>query len=79
MPLQIRAFDSSKEDWRDYIEEIEQYFIAHGLDGDDKEPTRHSLFLSNVGSSTYWTLKRLLAPVKPASKTFAESVDVLCL
>ena len=70
-------FDASKEDWRDCIEQVEQYFKAHGLDGDDKEPTRRSLFLSGIGSSTYRTLKSLLAPVKPAEKTLAESVDML--
>ena len=77
MPLQIKEFNASKEDWRDYIEQVEQYIKAHGLDGDDKEPTRHSLFLSGVGSSTYRKLKSLLAPIKPAEKTFAEAVDVL--
>ena len=77
MPLQIKEFDASKEDWRDYIEQVEQYFIAHGLDGEDKEPTRRSLFLSGVGSTTYRTLKSLLAPVKPASKSFSECVEVL--
>ena len=69
--------DASKEDWRDYIEQVEQYFKAHGLDGNYKEPTRRSLFLPGIGSSTYQMLKSLLAPVKPAKKTLAESVDVL--
>ena len=77
MPLQIKEFDPEKEDWRDYIEQVEQYFIAHGLSGKEKEPTRRALFLSGVGSSTYVTLKSLLAPVKPADKKFDEIVAVL--
>ena len=28
-PLHIKEFDPEKEDWRDYIEQVEQYFIAH--------------------------------------------------
>ena len=77
MPLRIKEFDPEKEDWRDYIEQVEQYFIAHSLKGDDKEPTRRALFLSGVGSSTYVTLKSLLAPTKPADKKFEEIVSVL--
>ena len=68
MPLHIKEFDPEKEDWRDYVEQVEQYFIAHGLSGEEKEPTRRALLLSGVGSSTYVTLKSLLAPVKPADK-----------
>ena len=77
MPLHIKEFDSEKEDWRDYIEQVEQYFIAHGLSGEDKETTRRALLLSGVGSSTYVTLISLLAPVKPADKTFEEIVSIL--
>ena len=74
MPLRIREFDPEKEDWRDYIEQVEQYFVAHDLNGDAKEPTKRALFLSGVGSTTYVTLKSLLAPAKPADKTFDEIV-----
>ena len=77
MPLHIKEFDSEKKDWQDYIEQVEQYFIAHGLSGDDKETTRRALLLSGVGSSTYMTLKSLLAQVKPADKTFEEIVSIL--
>ena len=77
MPLHIKEFDSEKEDWRDYIEQVEQYFIAHGLSGEDKVTSRRALLLSGVGSSTYVTLKSLLAPVKPADKTFEEIVSIL--
>ena len=77
MPLRIREFDPEKEDWRDYIEQVEQYFVAHDLNGDAKEPTKRALFLSGVGSTTYVTLKSLLAPAKPADKTFDEIVSTL--
>ena len=68
MPLRIREFDPEKEDWRDYIEQVEQYFVAHDLNGDAKEPTKRALFLSGVGSTTYVTLKSLLVPAKPADR-----------
>ena len=77
MPLRIKEFDPEKEDWRDYVEQIEQYFIAHDLSGDGKESTRRALFLSGVGSSTYVTLKSLLAPEKPADKSFKDIIAVL--
>ena len=77
MPLRIREFDPEKEDWRDYIEQVEQYFVAHDLNEDAKEPTKRALFLSGVGSTTYVTLKSLLAPAKPADKTFDVIVSTL--
>ena len=40
MPLRIKEFDTEKEDWRDYVEQVGQYFIAHGLNSAEKEPTR---------------------------------------
>ena len=46
MPLRIREFDPEKEDWRDYIEQVEQYFVAHDLNEDAKEPTKRALFRS---------------------------------
>ena len=77
MPLKIREFDLEKKDWRDYIEQVGQYFIAHGLNSADKEPTGRALFLSGVGSLTYVTLKSLLAPAKPDDKKFEEIVEIL--
>ena len=77
MPLCIREFDPEKEDWRDYFEQVEQYFVAHALNGDAKEPTKHTLFLSRVGSTTYATPKSLLAPAKPADKMFAVIISTL--
>ena len=38
---------------------------------------RRALFLSGVGSSTYVTLKSLLAPAKPADKKFEEIVETV--
>ena len=70
-------FDPEKEDWRYYIEQVEQYFIAHDLSAAEKELTKRALFLSGVGSSTYVTLKSLLAPTKPGDKKFDEIVAVL--
>ena len=77
MPLRIREFDPEKEDWRDNIEQVEQYFVAHDLNGNAREPTKHALFLSGVRSTTYITLKSLLAPAKPADKTFDVIVSTL--
>ncbi len=42
MPLQKtkkKEFDASKEDWHDYIEQVEQYFTAHGLESENTELT----------------------------------------
>ena len=77
MLLRIREFDPEKEDWQDYIEQVEWYFVAHDLNEDAKEPTKCAVFLPGVGSTTYASLKSLLAPAKPADKTFDVIVSTL--
>ena len=49
MPLRIKEFDPEKEDWRDYVEQIEQYFIAHDLSGDGELVS--ILFMKNTTAS----------------------------
>ena len=78
MPLHIRKFDPEIEDWRGYIEQVEQYLVAHDLNGYAKELTKCALFfLSGVGSTTHITLKSLLAPAKPADEMFHVIVSTL--
>ena len=69
----IGEFDSGIEDWTSYTERLEQYFVANNV-GEDKQ---QATLLSVCGSQTYLLLKSLLAPVKPAEKSYEEIVQIL--
>lgn len=69
----IEAFDSTTEDWETYIERVELYFTANDVEEEKKVAT----LLSLMGAKTYILLRNLLAPDKPASKSFQIIVNTL--
>ena len=71
---QVEPFQQGVDDWEQYTERLEQYFIANGIEGDNK---KLAVFLTVVGAKTYALLSNLVAPSKPASKTYAELKEVL--
>ena len=62
-----------EENWETYVERVEQFFSANDIDDDHKVPT----LLSLIGGKTYTLLRDLLAPEKPASKSFQQIVTTL--
>jgi len=70
---QIEPFQPGMDDWDQYTERLEQYFIAN-ITTDDK---KLAVFLTLVGSKTYVLLSGLIAPAKPATKTYADLKAVL--
>ena len=69
----IESFDDTKENWETYVERVEQFFLANDVDDDHKVPT----LLSLIGRKTYTLLRDLLAPEKPATKSFQQIVTTL--
>ena len=69
----IESFDDTKENWETYVERVEQFFLANDIDDDHKVPT----LLSLIGGKTYTLLRDLLAPDKPATKSFQQIVTTL--
>lgn len=61
------------EDWNEYVEILEQYFIANQVE----EARRRAVFLSHCGRATYSLLRRLLAPRKPSEVPLGECLAVL--
>ncbi|KAK7095401.1 hypothetical protein V1264_006813 [Littorina saxatilis] len=57
------------EEWGQYMERMEHYFVANDIDDVDK---RKAILLSARGGATYRLMCDLLAPAKPGDKTFAE-------
>ena len=70
---QVGIFDETVEQWPIYVERAEQFFLANAVDDALRVPS----LLSMLGSKTYALLRNLVAPDKPADKTFAEINQVL--
>ena len=69
----LDVFNENNEDWPSYIERVEQFFLANGVEQDLKVPS----LLSVIGVKTYTLLRNLSAPVKPAQRSFKEIVELL--
>jgi hypothetical protein len=62
------------DDWMEYVERLEQYFCANGI---DEEAKKRAILLSVCGKSTYSLIRSLLSPVKPDTKTFKQLSDLV--
>lgn len=66
----LKDFDlEGGEDWGQYIERMEHYFVANDIDDADK---KKAILLTACGGATYKLMCDLLAPAKPGEKTFDE-------
>lgn len=65
------------EDWEEYCERLEQYFIANGIEDTDHIERQRAVFLSVIGGRTYTLLKTLIAPAKPTNKSLEELKKVV--
>ena len=63
-----------QEEWSQYIEQLEFYFEANGVDNVDKQ---RAILLSVCGSRTYKLIRNLTMPGKPSDKTFKEIVELV--
>ena len=59
------------------LERLEQFLQANDIVGEAKANKTRSVFLAVIGPGPYKLLRSLLAPEKPAEKTFDELVSVL--
>ena len=60
--------------WDQYSERLEQYLVANNI---TEEERKRAVFLTVVGPRTYALLSGLIAPEKPAAKTYQELKEVL--
>ncbi|VDI07889.1 Hypothetical predicted protein [Mytilus galloprovincialis] len=63
-----------ENNFEEYTERLEEYFLANEIDDDDK---KKSIFLTVCGEKTYSLLRNLCAPEKPNTKTFDKLKEVL--
>ncbi len=72
----ITSFNSEQEEWVDYVERVEKYFIANTIDGDGK---KCAILLNGVGASTYRLIKTLALPKTLKELKFDEIMALVSL
>ena len=70
----IGKFRESEESWTQYVERLEQYFLANEVEDAGKQRV---ILLSVCGSKTYALVRDLLQPARPAETTFNKIVETL--
>ncbi|XP_028168860.1 uncharacterized protein LOC114358897 [Ostrinia furnacalis] len=69
----IAEFDLHKDDWKLYVERLEQYFLANSIASNLQVPT----LITVMGAESYELLVNLCTPEKPKSKTFLELTEIM--
>ena len=70
----IDEFVPATGDWTQYIERMNQFFIANEI---CEEPGKKAILLSSGGAETYSLLRNLVATAKPSDKSYDELVRVM--
>lgn len=69
----ISEFNIRSDNWRLYVERLEQYFIVNNIKEELKVPT----LITVIGADCYELLVDLCTPDKPSSKSFVDLTKVL--
>ena len=69
----IGKFDPADESISAYLEHVELFFAANGIE----DPKQVAVFLSVIGPKNYVLLRDFLAPVKPQEKSLAALFETL--
>ncbi|XP_067687115.1 uncharacterized protein [Haliotis asinina] len=60
---------SESGDWIEYIERLNQYFVANDITDSDK---KKAIRLTEVGRETYSLMGTLVSPAKPSEKSYTD-------
>ena len=71
---QIENFDVGNDNWIEYMERVEMFFVANGI---TEEPKKKGILLTIIGAEAYGLLRDLLAPIKPKDKSLADITETL--
>ncbi|KAM3955701.1 uncharacterized protein ACR2FA_010382 [Aphomia sociella] len=69
----ISEFDVDVDNWRLYVERLEQYFVVNKISEELKVPT----LVTVMGARSYELLVNLCTQDKPTSKKFKELTDIM--
>uniref|UniRef100_UPI00358E58B7 uncharacterized protein n=1 Tax=Myxine glutinosa TaxID=7769 RepID=UPI00358E58B7 len=67
-------FCEEKEDWSQYMERLEFFFTANGIEGEER---KRAVLLTVIGPAAFGLLKRLVEPRKVGRESFASLVETM--
>uniref|UniRef100_UPI00359004B2 uncharacterized protein n=1 Tax=Myxine glutinosa TaxID=7769 RepID=UPI00359004B2 len=67
-------FCEEKEDWSQYMERLEFFFTANGIEGEERQ---RAVLLTVIGPAAFGLLKRLVEPRKVGRESFASLVETM--
>ena len=70
----VEDFDSKKEEWSQYEQRLEHFFLANEIEDAAKQ---RSILITVIGPGTLKVLRSLVHPAKPGEKTYAELLAAL--
>ena len=70
----VEEFDGDRDYWPQYVERLEHFFVANGIEGAEK---KRAVLLSVIGAAMYKTLWNLVSPTKPGEKMYDQLVEAL--
>ena len=69
----VEPFDPKDGDFSEYVERLEQYFLANTV----ADAKKVAILLTVIGKETYSLLRSLVAPTQPKDKSYAGIIEVL--
>ena len=75
---QIESYDSAQEEWPQYVERLEQFFVVNEITDEAKSEKTWATFLSVVGRSSYTLLQSLIAnqQIRPSNNWLKSSWSI---
>ena len=70
----IGPCNKAEETWAQYVERLEQYFIANDVEDDKK---KRAIFLNVCGPETYFLIRDLLQPRKHSATDIKEILETV--
>ena len=67
----VASFEEGQEEWSEYVERLDHYFVANDIDSDAK---RKAILLNAVGAQTYRLIRTLVSPATLADVSLADIV-----
>ena len=67
----VPSFEKGQEEWSEYIERLDHYFVANDINSDAK---RKAILLNAVGAQTYRLIRTLMSPATLADVSLADIV-----
>ena len=70
---------SDGEDWADFVERLDQYFLANNMAAVGDAVHRRAVLLTVCWQKVYGLIKNLLSPRRPTDKSYEELCELVKL